>query len=49
LALADDGVDPQAALDRPRFMIDAQEQTGAVMLEEGIPADTAAGLQSFGP
>jgi gamma-glutamyltranspeptidase / glutathione hydrolase len=48
LALADDGVDPQAALDRPRFMIDAQEQSGRVMLEEGIPAETAAGLQSLG-
>jgi gamma-glutamyltranspeptidase/glutathione hydrolase len=48
LALADDGVDPQAALDRPRLMIDADGETGRVMLEEGIPVETADALAALG-
>ncbi len=35
-ALADDGLDPQAALDRPRFCIEEGTAGGGVALEEGI-------------
>ena len=39
-ALIDDQLDPQAALDRPRFCIDAATAGGALDLEEGIfPAE----------
>lgn len=38
------GLDPQAALDRPRFCLD----DGVVLLEEGVPAKTAAELKSRG-
>ena len=36
-ALVDDGLDPQAALDRPRFCIDVDESGGRVAIEEGMP------------
>jgi gamma-glutamyltranspeptidase / glutathione hydrolase len=50
LALLLDGLDPQAALDLPRFCIDAAEvgQAGAVLLEEGIPWQVAARLAEMG-
>jgi gamma-glutamyltranspeptidase / glutathione hydrolase len=48
LALVDDQEDPQAALDRPRFLIDAEGQTGMVKLEQGIPAGTLAALEGMG-
>jgi len=35
-ALADDGLDPQAALDRPRFCIEDGTAGGRIALEEGI-------------
>jgi len=35
-ALADDGLDPQAALDRPRFCIEGGTAGGGVALEDGI-------------
>jgi gamma-glutamyltranspeptidase/glutathione hydrolase len=35
-ALADDGLDPQAALDRPRFCIEDGKAGGRVALEDGI-------------
>ena len=47
-ALVDDGLDPQAALDRPRFCIDVDESGGRVAIEEGIPEGTFAGLQKMG-
>ncbi len=48
IALADDGLDPQAALDRPRFCIGDGTAGGRVSLEEGIPAATAAQLAALG-
>jgi gamma-glutamyltranspeptidase/glutathione hydrolase len=48
VALADDGLDPQAALDRPRFCIEGGTADGRVALEEGIPAPTVAALVEMG-
>jgi gamma-glutamyltranspeptidase / glutathione hydrolase len=48
LGLVDDGVDPQAALDRPRILIDAGDCAGQIMLEEGISVDTASALEATG-
>ena len=47
-ALVDDGLDPQAALDRPRFCIDVDESGGRVAIEEGMPDATFAGLKDMG-
>jgi gamma-glutamyltranspeptidase/glutathione hydrolase len=53
-ALVDDAVDPQAALDRPRFCIEApgaapqDAVAGGVALEEGIPDETRARLSDMG-
>ena len=46
--LADDGLDPQRALERPRFCILSGTADGAVSVEEGIPEATLAGLESRG-
>ncbi len=48
LGLVDDGLDPQAALDRPRFCIDDGTAAGRVALEEGLPAGTLAELARMG-
>jgi gamma-glutamyltranspeptidase / glutathione hydrolase len=48
LALVDDQEDPQAALDRPRFLIDAEGRSGMVKLEQGLPAETMAALEGMG-
>jgi gamma-glutamyltranspeptidase / glutathione hydrolase len=48
VALADDGLDPQAALDRPRFCIDEGQAGGAVGLEEGIDVRVMARLAEMG-
>ncbi|MCX6030406.1 MAG: gamma-glutamyltransferase family protein [Chloroflexi bacterium] len=48
IALADDGLDPQAALDRPRFCIEDGTAGGQVALEEGIPPATIAALAAMG-
>ena len=48
VALADDGLDPQAALDRPRFCIGDGTAAGRVSLEEGIPAATVTQLAALG-
>jgi gamma-glutamyltranspeptidase/glutathione hydrolase len=44
------GLDPQSALDLPRFCIDIDEgeQGGAVLLEEGLPWKTASRLAELG-
>jgi gamma-glutamyltranspeptidase/glutathione hydrolase len=47
-ALVDDGLDPQAALDLPRFCIDVEESGGRVALEEGFPVETIANLEKMG-
>ena len=48
LSLVDDGLDPQAALDQPRFCIDDGTAGGQVALEEGIPLEVQAELGKTG-
>lgn len=48
VGLIDDGLDPQAALDRPRFCISDGTAGGQVALEQGLPEETIAKLQSMG-
>ncbi|HLA97009.1 MAG TPA: gamma-glutamyltransferase family protein [Anaerolineales bacterium] len=48
VALADDGLDPQAALDQPRFCIQDGQAGGGVSLEEGIPLGVMAALAGMG-
>jgi gamma-glutamyltranspeptidase / glutathione hydrolase len=47
-ALVDDRLDPQAALDRPRFCIDDGTAGGRVALEDGITLDVLNGLENMG-
>jgi len=47
-ALIDDDLDPQAALDRARFCINAGEAGGSVALETGIPAQVIEALEKMG-
>jgi gamma-glutamyltranspeptidase/glutathione hydrolase len=47
-ALADNGHDPQSALDFPRFCIDVDEAGGRVAIEEGMPKETMDALQKMG-
>lgn len=47
-ALLDDGCDPQAALDRPRWCLRAGEAAGVVALEEGIEPALADALRARG-
>jgi gamma-glutamyltranspeptidase/glutathione hydrolase len=47
-ALVDDRLDPQAALDRPRFCIDDGTAGGRVALEEGISPNVLTGLENIG-
>jgi len=47
-ALVDHGLDPQSALDLPRFCIDVEETGGRVALEEGIPANVLSDLEKMG-
>jgi len=47
-ALIDHGLDPQSALDLPRFCIDVEETGGRVALEEGIPANVLSDLEKMG-
>jgi len=48
VALVDDGLDPQAALDRPRFCLSEGEPGSAVAIEDGIPAETVDALAQMG-
>jgi gamma-glutamyltranspeptidase/glutathione hydrolase len=47
-ALIDDGLDPQAALDRPRFCISDGSAGGQVDLEKGIPVEEMESLAAMG-
>jgi gamma-glutamyltranspeptidase/glutathione hydrolase len=47
-ALVDHGLDPQSALDLPRFCIDVEQAGGRVALEEGIPANVFSDLEKMG-
>jgi gamma-glutamyltranspeptidase/glutathione hydrolase len=44
-AMLDDGLDPQAALDSPRFCVSPDD---TLSLEAGIPEETLAGLTTMG-
>ncbi|MEM3432737.1 MAG: gamma-glutamyltransferase [Candidatus Methanomethyliaceae archaeon] len=48
IGLVEDGLDPQAALDRPRFCIEGGSAAGSVALEPGIPEPTVAELAQRG-
>jgi gamma-glutamyltranspeptidase/glutathione hydrolase len=48
VALADDKLDPQTALDRPRFRIIDGTAGGQVGIEEGISPRTLRALQEMG-
>lgn len=48
IALVDDHLDPQSALDRPRFCLEVGDTSGKVALEEGIPEETMAALREMG-
>ena len=48
VGLIDDNLDPQAALDRPRFCITDGTAGGRVALEEGIPVEVMSRLAQMG-
>lgn len=48
VGLIDDELDPQAALDRPRFCLSDANPASAVQLEEGIPQETMDELAQMG-
>jgi len=47
-AMIDDDLDPQAALDRPRFCLTTATPASRVEIEEGTPAETIATLAQMG-
>jgi gamma-glutamyltranspeptidase/glutathione hydrolase len=47
-AMLDDGADPQAALDRPRFCLEEGTGDSPLALEEGIPVATMSRLAELG-
>jgi gamma-glutamyltranspeptidase/glutathione hydrolase len=47
-ALVDAGLDPQSALDAPRFCIDVDAAGGKVAIEEGMPNATLTALRGMG-
>jgi gamma-glutamyltranspeptidase/glutathione hydrolase len=48
VTLLDDHLDPQAALDQPRFCVEIGQAGGAISIEEGIPADVLSSLKAMG-
>jgi len=48
VGMVDDGLDPQAALDRPRFCLTEATPESRVELEEGIPFETLSLLAQMG-
>ena len=47
-ALLDDGLDPQSALDQPRFCIQPETSGALIAMETGIPAQTLQRLTDMG-
>jgi gamma-glutamyltranspeptidase/glutathione hydrolase len=47
-ALVDHGLDPQSALDLPRFCIDVEQAGGRVAIEEGVSPHVVADLEKMG-
>jgi gamma-glutamyltranspeptidase/glutathione hydrolase len=47
-AMLDDGLDPQSALDRPRFCYDAEAPEASIAMEEGIPDASLQALEKMG-
>jgi gamma-glutamyltranspeptidase/glutathione hydrolase len=47
-AMLDDGINPQEALDRPRWCLDAGTGDSILLLEDGIPVKTMAALAAKG-
>jgi gamma-glutamyltranspeptidase/glutathione hydrolase len=47
-ALLDNKLEPQSALDLPRFCIDVEPSGGRVALEEGIPGNVVSDLEKMG-
>lgn len=47
-ALKDSNLDPQSALDLPRFCIDVDKSGGRVAIEEGMPSSTMDELKKMG-
>ncbi len=49
VGLLDDALDPQAALDRPRFFADVCPGMGGILhLEDGLPRELSTGLAARG-
>ena len=48
VGLIDDELDPQSALDRPRFCIEDGTPAGSASLEDGVPPSTLAALEELG-
>ena len=48
VAMLDDALDPQAALDQPRFCLDVEHDPTDILLEESLPAATIKELQDYG-
>ncbi len=48
VSLVDDGIDPQAALDQPRFRLYDGEKGGNVALEAGFPYALQVELEQMG-
>ncbi len=48
LNLVQDGLDPQAALDRPRFCLEGGASEGVVLLEEGFSSQIRSKLSGMG-
>jgi gamma-glutamyltranspeptidase/glutathione hydrolase len=48
VGMVDDGLDPQAALDRPRFCLEPATSGGTAALEAGLPQALVEDLQALG-
>jgi len=48
VGMIDDGLDPQAALDRPRFRVSEANPRSEVKMEQGIPFETLSALAQMG-